>query len=173
MSTITVQKSNIVELDADAVVNAANEGLRPGGGVCGEIFRRAGYERLAAACRAIGHCETGSAVITPGFDLRAKYVIHAVGPIYAGGRHGEVRALYGAYCRALELAVENGCRSVAFPLISAGIFGYPTDQAWEVAIRACRDFLAGHGEYSIDIIFAVLNDRMLELGRRALDGGES
>lgn len=170
MSTIRIRKISITELDTDAVVNAANEGLRAGSGVCGAIFSAAGRDRLAAACAAIGHCATGSAVITPGFDLKAKYIIHAVGPVWAGGGRGEAELLYGAYRRSLELAAENGCASVGFPLISAGIFAYPTEQAWNVALRACTDYI-GEGN-RIDIVFAVLNDRILELGLRALKACE-
>ena len=167
MSGITIQTISITDLDTDAIVNAANEGLWAGGGVCGAIFRAAGDAALEAACRRIGHCDTGSAVVTPGFRLKAKYILHAVGPRWSGGGRGEPELLYGAYRSALELAAQRSCRSVGFPLISAGIFGYPADRAWEVALRACGDFLdAGH---SIDIVFAVLDERMLALGRRMLD----
>ena len=167
MSGITIQKISITDLDTDAIVNAANEGLWAGGGVCGAIFRAAGAAALEAACRRIGHCDTGSAVVTPGFRLKAKYILHAVGPRWSGGARGEPELLYGAYRSALELAAQLSCRSVGFPLISAGIVGYPADRAWKVALRACGDFLdAGH---SIDIVFAVLDERMLSLGQRMLD----
>ena len=129
MSTIEIRRVSITDLDTDAIVNAANEGLWAGGGVCGAIFKAAGHDQLQAACHKIGHCDTGSAVITPGFHLKAKYIIHAVGPRWAGGSHDEPKLLYGAYRRALELAVENGCQSIGFPLISAGIFGYPVEKA--------------------------------------------
>ena len=123
MSLIEIKKIGITDLSTDAIVNAANEGLWAGGGVCGAIFAAAGREELQAACDRIGKCDTGSAVITPGFALRSKYVIHAVGPRWSGGEHGEPRLLYGAYRRSLELACEHGCRSIGFPLSSAGIFG--------------------------------------------------
>ena len=168
MSTIEIKKIGITKLDTDAIVNAANEALRAGGGVCGAIFAEAGHQRLQEACDKIGCCRTGSAVITPAFDLPAKYVIHAVGPIWRGGEQGEAKLLYGAYYHALELAVINGCESIAFPLISSGIFGYPVEQAWEVAFRACRDFLKQNYEISIRIIFAVLKDEMVEMGNRIL-----
>nr|MBQ6242991.1 macro domain-containing protein [Lachnospiraceae bacterium] len=168
MSTIEIRKISITDLDTDAVVNAANEGLRAGGGVCGAIFRAAGHRRLQAACDQIGHCDTGSAVITPGFDLPAKYIIHAVGPVWRGGRQGEPERLYGAYYRSLELAAENGCRSVGFPLISAGIFGYPLEGAWHQAVKACREFRAQHPDTAPDVVFAVLDDGIIEAGRRAL-----
>lgn len=175
MSTIEIKKIGITKLDTDAIVNAANEGLRAGGGVCGAIFAEAGHQRLQEACDKVGHCKTGSAVITPAFDLPAKYVIHAVGPIWRGGDQGEAKLLYSAYYQALELAVINGCESIAFPLISSGIFGYPVEQAWEVAFRACRDFLKQNYEISIRIIFAVLKDEMVEMGNRILEkvGGEN
>lgn len=166
MSTIEIRKIDITALDTDAVVNAANDGLWAGSGVCGAIFKAAGHDQLQAACNKIGHCDTGSAVITPGFNLKARYIIHAVGPRWTDGRHNEPRLLYGAYYRSLELAVENGCKSIGFPLISAGIFGYPVDQAWRKALQACSDFIEkGH---QIDIIFAVRNDSIIEVGNKVL-----
>ena len=168
MSTITIRKISITDLDTDAVVNAANERLLAGGGVCGAIFRAAGYEQLQAACDRIGHCDTGSAVITPGFGLKARYIIHAVGPIWEGGRYGEPELLCGAYTAALELAAANACRSIGFPLISAGIYGYPVPLAWERALAACRDFLDRNPELPLDVVFAVLDDSILEIGRSML-----
>ena len=162
MSSISIEKISITDLDTDAVVNAANEGLWAGGGVCGAIFRAAGHQQLQDACDRIGHCDTGSAVITPGFQLKAKYIIHAVGPRYRDGKHKEPEQLYGAYRKSLELASKNDCASIGFPLISAGIFGYPAEQAWQVAIQACRDYI-NEGN-AIDIVFAVLDDRMLRQG---------
>ena len=155
MNKIQIKKISITDLTTDAIVNAANEGLREGGGVCGAIFRAAGSRKLQESCDRIGYCKTGSAVITPGFNMKAKYIIHAVGPVWSGGNRNEAKYLYGAYRRSLELAVENGCTSIGFPLISAGIFGYPVEQAWRKAIQACRDFLA-KGE-RIDIVFAILD----------------
>ena len=168
MSDIRIQNISITDLATDAIVNAANEGLWAGGGVCGAIFRAAGHDRLQEACNKIGHCDTGSAVITPGFRLKAKYVIHAVGPVWRGGNDHEPELLYGAYYRALERAKENGCASIGFPLISAGIFGYPLEKAWEVAIKACRDFLAAHPDYDIEIVFAVLDERIIKVGQGKL-----
>ena len=169
MNSITIQKIDIIDLEIDAIVNAANGGLWAGGGVCGAIFRAAGHDKLQAACNAIGHCDTGSAVITPGFDLKAKYIIHAVGPVWSGGDNQEPQLLYGAYRRALELAVENGCHSIGFPLISAGIFGYPKDKAWRKAIQACNDFFRKNPDADLQVIFAVLNDGILELGQKTLE----
>ena len=166
MNTITIRKISITDLDTDAVVNAANEDLWAGSGVCGAIFAAAGHAELAAACAAIGRCDTGDAVITPGFRLKAKYIIHAVGPVWSGGGRGEAELLYGAYARSLALAAAHGCASVGFPLISAGIFGYPAEQAWAVALRACTDFIQKGNR--IDVVFAVLNDRIAALGADAL-----
>ena len=123
MTNIRILKKGITQMEVDAIVNAANEGLWEGGGVCGAIFREAGSKELTAACQAIGGCKTGSAVITPAFKLPAKYIIHAVGPRWNGGDNGEPEQLYGAYAASLKLAKENDCHSIAFPVISAGIFG--------------------------------------------------
>ncbi len=164
MSTIDIRKTSITDLDTDAVVNAANDGLWAGGGVCGAIFAAAGHDKMEAACQKIGHCDTGSAVITPGFDLKAKYIIHAVGPRFIDGLHKEPELLYSAYRKSLELAVENGCKSVGFPLISAGIFGYPVRNAWKVALDACMTFLDEHADAPLDIVFAVLAQDILETG---------
>lgn len=169
MNSVIIQKIGITELDTDAIVNAANEGLWAGGGVCGAIFRSAGHAKLQAACDAIGHCDNGSSVITPGLDLKAKYVIHAVGPVWRGGSCGEPQLLYGAYYKSLELAVGHGCRSIGFPLISAGIFGYPADQAWKKAIQACRDFFKNNPDADIRVVFAVIDDNILAPGQKTLD----
>ena len=168
MSTITIQKIGITKLQTDAIVNAANEGLWAGGGVCGAIFREAGYDELTAACSAIGGCKTGKAVITPGFQLAAKYIIHAVGPVWRGGQNEEPKLLYSAYQQSLRTAKENGCHSISFPLISAGIFGYPKDKAWRTAIQACLDFMYDDPTYAVDIVFAVLDDGILQLGEKTL-----
>ena len=163
---------SITELSTDAIVNAANEHLQAGGGVCGAIFSAAGYDKLQAACDEFKHCDTGSAVITSGFDLKAKYIIHAVGPIWRGGQNREPQALYNAYKRSLELATENRCRSIGFPLISAGIYGYPLEDAWRQAIQACQDF-EKNGAHSIEIVFAVLDKRIIDIGLEILNEMES
>lgn len=168
MSIIEIRKVSITDLDTDAVVNAANEGLWAGGGVCGAIFKKAGYDQLQDACNKIGHCDTGSAVITPGFHLKAKYIIHAVGPRWKDGKHKEPELLHGAYYSSLKLALKNHCRSIGFPLISAGIFGYPLKGAWKQAITACADFLDHHKETSMEIVFAVLSDEIIEAGQKTL-----
>lgn len=168
MNRIEIRKISITELSTDAIVNAANEGLHAGGGVCGVIFREAGFEKLSEACRMIGGCKTGQAVITKGFDLSAAYIIHAVGPVWNGGGYDEPRLLYSAYNSSLNVAMENGCHSIAFPLISSGIYGYPLQGAWEQAIAACRNFLKEHADYEMRIIFAVLDDRIKEIGEKIL-----
>lgn len=137
-------RNDIVRMPVDAIVNAANSGLRPGGGVCGAIFAAAGFRRLNEACCSIGHCDVGGAVITPGFDLPAKFVIHAVGPIWRGGFFHEAELLRSAYLNSLTLAEENGCQSIAFPLISSGIYGYPKEEAFRIAVTAIQDFLMEH-----------------------------
>ena len=168
-SSIKIKQAGITELNVDAIVNAANRNLAAGGGVCGAIFRDAGYGELEEACREIGGCETGNAVITPGFKLHSKYIIHAVGPIWNGGKHNEAQLLYGAYEKSLLLAKEYDCRSIAFPVISSGIYGYPKKEAWKIAIEACNDFINDNPDYPICIIFAVLSDRSKEMGQKALD----
>ena len=167
MSKIDIQKVSIIELEVDAIVNAANTALQHGGGVCGVIFDAAGERELQAACNKFGHCNTGNAIITPGFKLPAKYVIHAVGPIWRGGYDNEPKFLYSAYTQALTLAKENDLHSIAFPLISAGIYGYPKDQAWRKALQACHDFIEANDDYEIDIIFAVIDDDIMDIGLKA------
>jgi O-acetyl-ADP-ribose deacetylase (regulator of RNase III) len=141
LGRIEVVEGDITALEVDAIVNAANERLAPGGGVCGAIHRAAGPE-LARACAAIGHCATGDAVVTPGFRAKARWVIHAVGPIWHGGGAGEEALLASAYRRALERAVEVGAESVAFPAISTGIYGFPAERAAAIAVGAVARFLA-------------------------------
>lgn len=169
MNRITIKKIGITDLDTDVIVNAANKYLRAGGGVCGAIFWAAGRAQLQAACDEIGHCDIGSAVITPGYNLKAKYIIHAVGPVWNGGNNNEAQLLYGAYWRSLELAVENECHSIGFPLISSGIYKYPKDRAWREAIQACEDFFTQNPDIELHVVFAVINDGVLALGESILD----
>jgi O-acetyl-ADP-ribose deacetylase (regulator of RNase III) len=136
-----VVHNDITKMRVDAIVNAANTALRMGGGVCGAIFGAAGASELQSACDALAPIETGEAVITPGFALPAKYVIHTAGPVYEDGRHGEEALLRACYTNSLTLAKENGCKSVAFPLISSGIYGYPRGEALSVATDAIGEWL--------------------------------
>jgi len=162
---IRAERADITTLDVDAIVNAANSALRPGGGVDGAINRAAGPE-LAHAMAALGGCPTGEARITPGFDLPARYVIHAVGPVWSGGRSGEPALLASAHRSALVLARDHGCRSIAFPAISTGVYGYPLDAAAEVAVDTVRAFASDAGSLE-DVTFALFSDEALEAYRRA------
>ena len=129
---------DITDERVDAIVNAANRQLRGGGGVDGAIHRAAGADRLHAACRAIGECPPGQAVVTDGFDLPARFIIHTVGPVWLGGDAGERETLASCYRTSLAVADEVRARSVAFPAISTGVYGYPPEQAAEVAVAAVR-----------------------------------
>ena len=129
---------DITEQDVDAVVNAANQGLAGGGGVDGAIHRAAGARQLQDACRAIGGCATGDAVATPGFGLRARWIIHAVGPRYRDGAHGEPELLASCYRRCLEVADDLDVRTIAFPAISTGIYGYPPTDAARITVQTLR-----------------------------------
>lgn len=137
-----IVRQDITKMKVDAIVNAANSGLVMGGGVCGMIFQEAGITDLKAACAKLSPIPTGTAVITPGFNLLSKYIIHAVGPIYSSidPKQSE-ELLYSAYYNSLKIARENDCKSIAFPLISSGIYGYPKKDALIVATKAIRDFL--------------------------------
>ena len=145
---------DITEEQVDAVVNAANSQLRGGSGVCGAIFRAAGWDDLQNACNSLRGCETGDAVATPGFELPSRWVIHAVGPVWQGGQEGEAELLASAYRRSLEVAVELGARSVAFPAISTGVYGYPADEAADVAVDSVTSF-----DGPIDLVRLVAFDR--------------
>lgn len=149
----TIVRQNITRMKADAIVNAANTALQMGGGVCGAIFQAAGAKKLQAACDKLAPIHTGGAAITPGFDLPAKWVIHAAGPVFMPQHRERCRAqLRSAYLESLKLAEENGCGSIAFPLISSGIYGYPKDEALEVARCAIEEYLS---EHEMDVYLAV------------------
>jgi O-acetyl-ADP-ribose deacetylase (regulator of RNase III) len=136
---IVLACGDITEESTEAIVNAANEGLAGGAGVDGAIHRAGGPE-IMAQCRKIGGCPTGQAVITTGGNLKAKYVIHTVGPIYRGGKRNEAKFLQSAYRESLELALQNNLQSISFPAISTGVYGYPIDEAAHVALKICIDF---------------------------------
>ncbi len=144
---VAVVQGDITTIEADAIVNAANSALEAGGGVCGAIFRAAGVDALTRACRAIGHCPTGEAVITPAFGIKtARTIIHAVGPVYSAYSPDDARELLrSAYRASIRLAIENGCQSIAFPAISTGIYGYPLEEACREAASVCGAEAAAHG----------------------------
>ena len=134
-------KGDIIKIKVDAIVNAANTQLLAGAGVCGAIFQAAGYSELQAACDKVSPIQTGGAVATPAFKLNAKIIIHTAGPIWSGGNHNEVESLKNCYTNSLKITVDNDCRSIAFPLISSGIYGVPKDIAMNAAKSAIEEFL--------------------------------
>lgn len=164
---MNVVTADITTLDVDTIVNAANEGLVRGGGVCGAIFRAAGSQ-LDDACRAVAPCPTGEARITPGFKAKARWIVHAVGPVWHGGSQGEAALLASAYRSALHLAAQAGARSIAFPAISTGIYGYPREAAAGVAIGAVTAWLDAAHE-PMAVILCAFNDDDAQLYRARLD----
>jgi O-acetyl-ADP-ribose deacetylase (regulator of RNase III) len=162
--TIEARLVDITTLAVDAIVNAANSRLTPGGGVSGAIHGAGGPE-LAGACRSLAPCPTGEARITAGFNLPARYVIHAVGPVWKDGRSGEAELLASAYRASLELAQQAGLRSIAFPAISTGIYGYPLEAATAVAVATVREVLKAPGSLE-RVTFACFNQAALDAYRR-------
>jgi len=156
-------RNDITTMSVDAIVNAANSALQMGGGVCGAIFSAAGAKNMQAACDKIGGCGVGKAVLTDGFDLPAKFVIHTVGPIWQGGNHYEAQQLNDCYSNSLELARQNKCTSLAFPLISSGIYGYPRDQALQIAISAIGKFLL---QYEMQVYLVVYDPKTFAQSER-------
>lgn len=159
-------QQDITTIKADAIVNAANTNLKMGGGVSGAIFQAAGAEELQAACDNLAPIKTGEAVITPGFDLPAKNIIHTAGPVYQSfNKNQSEQLLREAYINSLQTAVDNNCKSIAFPLISSGIYGYPKDEALQVALAAIKDFLKQH---DLDVTLVVFNKSAFNLSQKLL-----
>ncbi len=158
-SNIDIVRGDITKLDVDAIVNAANTTLLGGGGVDGAIHRAAGPD-LFAECRTLGGCQPGEAKLTQGYGLPARFVIHTVGPVWTGGKRGEPQILANCYRNSLQLAVKNGIKTIAFPAISCGAYGYPIQEAARIAVETTREFLATH--VKIDkVIFVVASDEIL------------
>ena len=150
---LEIVRNDLTKMDVDAIVNAANTELKMGGGVCGAIFQAAGVNELTKACDEIGRCAVGQAVITDGFNVPAKYIIHTPGPIWKGGSHQEAHLLKKSYEHSLELAEKYNCESVAFPLISTGIYGYPKEQALQIAISTISTYLLHHDMLVYLVVF--------------------
>lgn len=153
---IKIFRGDITTLKVDAIVNAANSTLLGGGGVDGAIHRAAGKE-LLTECRTLNGCETGDAKITKGYNLPSKFVIHTVGPVWNEGRSGEPEKLASCYRRSLEVAIENGVKTIALPNISTGVYGYPKKEAAEIATKTVVSFLKNHDEFEL-VIFCVFDD---------------
>lgn len=159
---LQIVRNDITKIPCDAIVNAANPDLLGGSGVDGAIHRAAGPQ-LLKACRPLGGCPTGQAKITPGFDLPARFVIHTVGPIWRDGLHGEPELLRACYQNSLRLALKSGCQSVAFPLISAGVYGYPKAQAFKLAVDTIGEFLL---EHDLLVYLVVFGRASVEIGQK-------
>ena len=174
-STISIIKGDITQQETDAIVNAANSSLMGGGGVDGAIHR-AGGPAILDECKAIvakqGRLPAGQAVITGGGRLKTRYVIHTVGPIWHGGNHGEPETLASAYRKSLELAAANGLKSISFPSISTGAYGYPLDKAADVAVKTVIDFLKNDGSIK-EVVFVLFNEEAYQAYRAALDAALS
>ena len=160
-------KGDITRSDVDCIVNAANEDLMPGGGVCGAIHQAAGKE-LAVECKRIGHCGVGEARITSGYDLKARYVIHTVGPIWHGGDNGENQYLFNCYKKSLLLSTHYDIETIAFPNISTGIFGYPKELAAETAIAAVKQHQRS-GRKLKEVIFCCFDEESFQLYKKQLN----
>jgi O-acetyl-ADP-ribose deacetylase (regulator of RNase III) len=166
MGNIEIVRGDITKLDVDAIVNAANTTLLGGGGVDGAIHRAAGSE-LLAECQTLGGCRPGEAKITRGYRLPARHVIHTVGPIWRGGKRGEPETLANCYWSSLQIAVENGIKTIAFPAISCGAYGYPIPDAAQIAVKTTRDFL-GTADDIDKVIFALWDEGAYDAYRELL-----
>jgi len=158
---VRVTRGDITGLRVDAIVNAANETLLGGGGVDGAIHR-AGGPSIMKECREIGHCPTGQAVVTGGGNLKAGYVIHTVGPVYSGGNRGEADLLKSAYLESLKKVTQKGLRSVSFPAISAGVYGYPLGEAASIALETAIDYVRDHEEIEL-VRFVLFNQNIYDV----------
>lgn len=167
MDRIELFRGDITQLEVDAIVNAANTTLLGGGGVDGAIHRAAGNE-LLAECHTLNGCPTGDAKITRGYNLPAKYVIHTVGPVWRGGHSGEAEKLASCYRRSLETAVDNGVKTIAFPNISTGVYGYPKPEAAKIAIAEVSRFLQNHPEME-RVIFCVFDEENETIYRQIIN----
>jgi O-acetyl-ADP-ribose deacetylase len=165
-SKIDIVRGDITKLDVDAIVNAANTTLLGGGGVDGAIHRAAG-PALLAECRTLGGCQPGGAKLTKGYRLPARFVIHTVGPVWTGGERGEPQILANCYRNSLQLAVENGIKTIAFPAISCGAYGYPIQEAARIAVETTREFLATDNNIE-KVIFVLWGEDICEAYRRLL-----
>ncbi len=163
---ITLVQGDITKEDVDAIVNAANKSLLGGGGVDGAIHRAAGPD-LLEECKQLGGCETGDAKITKGYRLKARHVIHTVGPVYKGGTRGEAEKLAGCYRRSLEIAAENGLKSIAFPAISCGVYGYPIQEASRIAVRTVQDVCRSHPGIE-EVRFVLFSDGDLKVYKESI-----
>lgn len=155
----TIIRQDITKVEADAIVNPTNENLLRGKGACGAIFDAAGIDELTKACKDLAPIKTGEAVITPGFKLPAKFIIHTAGPVYEDGKHDEEKLLRSCYKKSLALALKNGCESVAFPLISSGIFGYPKAYALDIAVTEIRKFVEKH---NMEVTLVVFDEKSFD-----------
>lgn len=165
---LTITKTDITTMAVDAIVNAANTDLRMGGGVCGAIFMAAGPAKLQEACNKLAPIKTGEAVITEGFNTKAKYIIHTAGPIYRPGNEQQAQQLYNCYYNSLELAVAKNLQTIAFPLISAGIYGYPLHDAIKIALTSIKDFLRENNS-GMTVYLTVLDDGIYEAAMRVME----
>lgn len=167
--SFSVIYQDITKMKVDAIVNAANSHLIMGGGVCGAIYRAAGIESLSAYTHQLQSINTGEAIVSPAFNLSAKMIIHAVGPIYINGQHQEAQLLKQAYLNSLKLAVEHQCTSIAFPLISSGIYGYPKCEAFRIAKNTILEFLSKH---TLTVYLVLYDKESFNLFKEELDSDD-